>query len=72
MDFLKKGAEMLNKNKASGSTEQQASGSTGAPAQGQAAGGQASGGQASGGQDYGDKGMSSSFYPYVSYLFPPA
>jgi len=50
MDFLKKGADMLNKNKASGSTEQQASGSTGASAQGQAAGG-----QASGGQDYGDK-----------------
>tara|TARA_R110002060_G_scaffold55547_5_gene66075 strand:+ start:258 stop:497 length:240 start_codon:yes stop_codon:yes gene_type:complete len=54
MDFLKKGADMLNKNKEGGSAQQQNTGTTGgaaAPAQGQA------GGSAAGGQDYGDKGM---------------
>jgi len=64
MDFLKKGADMLNKNKEGGSAQQQNTGATGgaaAPAQGQA------GGSAAGGQDYGDKGMfflhSFSYYP---------
>ena len=53
MDFLKKGADMLNKNKDGGSAQQQNTGTTGGaapPAQGQA------GGSAAGGQDYGDKG----------------
>merc|ERR1711900_92431 len=52
MDFLKKGADMLNKNKEGGSAQQQNTGTTGgaaAPAQGQA------GGSAAGGQGYGDK-----------------
>ncbi|KAK0106167.1 hypothetical protein ONS96_003814 [Cadophora gregata f. sp. sojae] len=58
MDFLKKGAEMLNKNKAGGSNQQTQAGAVGgapaaggAPAQGQAGGS----GAAAGGQDYGDK-----------------
>ncbi|PVH72980.1 hypothetical protein DL98DRAFT_520188 [Cadophora sp. DSE1049] len=53
MDFLKKGADMLNKkNKGESGTAQQTTGTTGgaaAPGQGQA------GGSAAGGQDYGDK-----------------
>merc|ERR1712225_141206 len=52
MDFLKKGADMLNENKEGGSAQQQNTGTTGgaaAPAQGQA------GGSAAGGQDYCDK-----------------
>ncbi|KAH7395423.1 hypothetical protein BKA64DRAFT_708816 [Cadophora sp. MPI-SDFR-AT-0126] len=54
MDFLKKGADMLNKNKEGGNTQQQTTG--GAPAGGAAppAQGQA-GGSGAGGQDYGDK-----------------
>ncbi|KAK2628770.1 hypothetical protein QTJ16_001873 [Diplocarpon rosae] len=47
MDFLKKGAEMLNKNNASGSSQQHPQGGA-APATGQ---GQAAGQK----QDYGDK-----------------
>merc|ERR1712098_865453 len=57
MDFLKKGADMLNKNKDGGSAQQQNTGTTGGaapPAQGQA------GGSAAGGQDYGDKAFVSS------------
>ncbi|KAH7370213.1 hypothetical protein BKA65DRAFT_487879 [Rhexocercosporidium sp. MPI-PUGE-AT-0058] len=50
MDFLKKGADMLNKNKAGGSSStEQTAGGAAPPAQGQ------TGGQAAGGQDYGDK-----------------